>query len=363
MVGMKASTRSTAVRRPQPRQAIPDIEIEELKERLHKYVSDLGMKESFNLYAYQNLGLTKAADGLSLKKKQQLIMCMLHVSPLGAIKYSQLREGCKHVLESFGTEVFHTFKNIAESAVPGKVADQLYIMLAHVRRVMGCAKRWEETFGSCFQGPDLEQWMYMRDFMVSSGFQIKDDSSSTLSHASTHEPALPLTPPRKICRRSSDASVDSDGFAKVPSLVKSVLNTPLKDPELDDILQESPPPVKKRPAALKAVCKSKEQPMKRPAAMPMKNIAVAKSTSKTGDFKVIKETMKVGGGKHQSYIQHIPNGKSNLQLVASISSKMVDGKGIGHRQAADALLKWVKCQQAPTKMQVLKHRDVLLKSM
>ena len=122
MVGMKANLRAkctTGNRAPLARQAVPDIDIQELKEKLYDYVTDVGVKESFNLYAYQNLDISKAADGSSLLKKEKLLWVLIKVSPTGGIKWGQLRDAMKYIIDSFGSEVIHTFKNIPSSLSPG----------------------------------------------------------------------------------------------------------------------------------------------------------------------------------------------------------------------------------------------------
>ena len=81
MVGMKASVSSkssgkkqTPIRRP-----CPEIDMEELKEKLHAFVEKVGFKEAFNLYAYNNLPVSNAVDGYSMLKKEQLEMLLLQV--------------------------------------------------------------------------------------------------------------------------------------------------------------------------------------------------------------------------------------------------------------------------------------------
>ena len=227
MVGMKAARPATQTsnRKPAPRQAIADIDVQELKDKLHGYFGDIGIKEAFNVYAYTNLELSKAACGHSLVKKKKLIWVLLRVALLGAIKYLQLKEACQHLKDSFGDEVFSAFKHISPNAVTGKVADQLFVLLNHVRRVVGCEIRWKETFGSWLQGKELEEISFMKDTMVNSGFSVKAASSSSVMAG------WPVSPPRKLRANLSDisnaVSVDSAGLAKVPQRIpKKVAQQP-----------------------------------------------------------------------------------------------------------------------------------------
>ena len=204
MVGMKASVssvssckRSTPVRRP-----CPDVDLEELKERLHSYVEKVGSKEAFNLYAYNNLPVSNAVDGYSVLKKEQLVMLLLQVSPLGMIKFSHLRDGCKYLEDTFGKELFSCFK-VAAPMLAGKVADQLFVLLAHVRTVMGNMDRWSAAFAR-FSKNDLAGLKNIQDFMVDHGFEVKATKSK--------EPNSPAATPlklRKLAMQISDVSVDS----------------------------------------------------------------------------------------------------------------------------------------------------------
>ena len=65
MVGMKASVSSVSSgKKPTPvRRPCPEIDMEELKEKLHAFVEKVGFKEAFNLYAYNNLPVSNAVEG------------------------------------------------------------------------------------------------------------------------------------------------------------------------------------------------------------------------------------------------------------------------------------------------------------
>ena len=107
--------------------------------------------------------------------------------------------------------------------------------------------------------------------------------------------------------------------------------------------------------------------LKKPVSRVKAAVALKKPASTlamvTGDFKIVKDSMTVSGGKHQSYIQHVPSGTTKKQLVVAISDKMVDGKKMDHKQVAQALLKWASAKQSPWKSQVLKQRDSFLSSL
>ena len=133
----------------------------------------------------------------------------------------------------------------------GKVADQLFVLLAHVRRVMANMYRWNEAFAR-FSKNDLDGLKNIQDFMVEHSFEVKATKSK--------EPNSPAVTPlklRKLAMQISDVSVDSFGFAKIPSM-----ESPSADPEVKVLFEEPPMPLKKRPAAATS--------MKRPAAVTIK---------------------------------------------------------------------------------------------
>ena len=345
MVGMKASVSSkssgkkqTPIRRP-----CPEIDMEELKEKLHAFVEKVGFKEAFNLYAYNNLPVSNAVDGYSMLKKEQLVMLLLQVSPLGMIKFSHLRDGCKYLEDTFGKELFSCF-TVSAPMLAGKVADQLFVLLAHVRRVMGNMDRWTEAFAR-FSNNDLAGLKNLQGYMVEHGFEVKTTKSK--------EPDSPAVTPlkfRKLAMQISDVSVDSFGLAKVPRM-----HATSPDPEVLLLHEESPMPLKKRPAAA--------TPMKRPAAETIKKhkgvIAMKAESScakKQVDFKINIGTLVVAGGKDQSYVQHVPKGSSKKQLVVAVSKSMTHE----HRKLIDKIHDWILKQSGPSKMEVVNYRNKLL---
>jgi len=339
---MKASVSSTcsSKRVPPKRRPCPDVNLEELKERLHGYVEKIGAKEAFNLYAYNNLAVSRAVDGYSLLKKEQLVMILLQVSPLAMIKFSILRDACKHLEATFGKELFSCF-NVSASLLAGKVADQLFVLLAHIRRVMGNEDRWFEALGK-YSSNDVAGLKNLREFMVDHGFEVKGAATQDSSNTAITPVKL-----RQLGKQISDVSIDSYGFPKVPKIGNA---SPLADPEVRNLFEESPLPIKKRPAAVSSHATIKKD--KAPTAMK------AKSHS-TGDFKINIASLKVSGGKDQSYLQHVPKGSSKKQLIVSVSSKM----DVNHRKLVDKIFLWLSKQKpsvALTKSMTVNYRNKLL---
>ena len=358
MVGMKTCLKSCTSKSRQPpiRQACPTVDLEELKEKLHAYVIKVGVKESFNLYSYNNLPATHAADGYSLLKKEQLLMVLLQISPTGMIKWSVLRDACKYLESTFGEDVFPSFNHLAKALVPGKVADQVFVLLAHIRRVMGQDSRWNETF-SRFNGTELQGMQNIRDFMEEQGFVIKHSgsSSSSASDASTEAVRTPEKY-RRLSFQISDVSVDSVGLPKVPHAKVSDAKAPRPqvspvklEEDVKALCEDSPLPLKKKPAA--AIV------MKRPATMKKQVAAVAMKNHCTGNFRINKATLLVAGGCNQSYIQHVPLQGGKKQLVVAVSKAM----NHEHKKLAAKIHQWMLKQPQPLfKQTVVDYRNKLL---
>ena len=343
-VGTKASVSSVSSgKKPTPiRRPCPEIDMEELKEKFHGYVEKVGSKEAFNLYAYNNLPVSNAVDGFSMLKKEQLVALLIQVSPLGMIKFLHLRDACKYLEDTFGKELFSCF-TVSAPLLAGKVADQLFVLLAHVRRVMGNMDRWTEAFAR-FNIHHLAGLKNLQGFMVEHGFEVKATKSK--------EPDSPAVTPlklRKLGMQISDVSVDSFGFAKIPRM-----DATSSDQEVQLLREESPMPLKKRPAAA--------TPMKRPAAVTIKKhkgvIAMKAESScvKQVDFKINIGTLVVAGGKDQSYVQHVPKVSSKKQLVVAVSKSMTHER----RKLIDKSHGWLLKQSGPSKMEAVNYRNKLL---
>ena len=334
--GMKAthSNKSKSMRLPPKRKPSPDVDVEQLKERLHSYVERVGVKNAFNLYAYNNMPVSCAVDGFSLIRKEQLVALLVQASPMAVIKFSNLRDSCKYLEDTFGKELFSCFQ-VPAPLLAGKVADQLFVMLAHIRRVMGNADRWAEAFNR-YSDDDLVSLKNLRDFMGENGFEFKGGSQA--------EPEV-STPPRlrQLAMQISEVSVDSLGIAKVPCHAT-------KDPDNLSIFKESPMPVRKRPASV--------SPLKKPcAASSMVKAPLSMKAAATGDFAIMVGTLKLSGGKGQTYLQHTPKASAKKQLVVAVSAKM----SVNRKDLASKIHAWIMKQKHPvTKSMAVTYRDKIL---
>ena len=149
----------------------------------------------------------------------------------------------------------------------------------------------------------------------------------------------------------SEVSVDSHGLVKMTSMDFSGL---AKIADLDDsAAAASPPPCKKD--MWKTVVE------KKPATAETKKAKAADASLKPPeDIKIDDSSLSIGGGKNQSYIQHMPEGPgTSKRLVVSISNSQASRTTKSHRQLVQLLLPF--CSKGKTKKAILLQRDILLK--
>ena len=190
---------------------------------------------------------------------------------------------------------------------------------------------------------------------------------------------------RKLQVHVSEVTVDSEGF---PALLEeeATLSEDEKSvslsldcegfPKLDKLdLQAaagSPPPVQKkdwrnkaavykRPALKEEPCtKAKPEPCTR--AKPCKRAQSEPCTrAKAGasDVFIHQESLVLGGGKHQTYIQHRPGPGKNLRLVVAVSEKQSAYTKKSHRELVEMLMAECKLPGA-TKATAIEARQKLL---
>ncbi|CAL1151819.1 unnamed protein product, partial [Cladocopium goreaui] len=109
-------------------------------------------------------------------------------------------------------------------------------------------------------------------------------------------------------------------------------------------------------------CEEKDGAKKKPAAGKKPAAEVKKKPGDTGlgpDTPIAQETLSIGGGKNQSYIQHMPFGPNTVKkLVVSVSLAQAAKLKVSHKQLVEELLP--ACKQAgATKASVLAARQRL----
>jgi hypothetical protein len=73
------------------RKPVPDCDLEHLEDVLVGYVKKVGNEQAWQLYSYNTLNVTQAANGKDLWKILQLLQCLVQVAPWAEIKYADLK--------------------------------------------------------------------------------------------------------------------------------------------------------------------------------------------------------------------------------------------------------------------------------
>ena len=77
------------------RRAVPDCDVERLEYVLEGYVEKVGVEQAWQLYSYNTLNVTQAANGKDLWRMLPLLQCLVQVAPWAEIKYADIKP---HVL-------------------------------------------------------------------------------------------------------------------------------------------------------------------------------------------------------------------------------------------------------------------------
>lgn len=290
------------------------------------------------------------------------------------IKYSALKAAFKHVSHVFGIKVLDHF-NTDDALKAGQAATQVGVILAHTRRITKTKGKLEAAIEML--GDDLKEQfrtlfkMCNDDISSSSSTPKKRQLKATLSEVSVDSFGLPKisSSPQTCCK------TDKYGFPLTPSPLK-----PMGSPGKPEYLKHadeaamacSPPPVdkkewhsNKKPAAAPAFVDEKLPELKKaaPALLDEKAPAMKKAHKVgkhgTGDFVINTSTIKIGGGKQQTYLQHRPSPGANLQLICSVTAKMTLGSSTGHADIINKLLHVAK-KPGATKDSVVAARNKIL---
>jgi hypothetical protein len=295
------------------------------------------------------------------------------------IKYSSLKAAFKHVIHVFGLKVLDHF-NTDDAFKAGQAATQVGVILAHTRRITKTKGKLEAAIE--ILGDDLKE-QFRTLFKVRNGGNSSSSSTpkkrqlrATLSEVSVDSFGLPNMPssPKDSCK------TDMYGFPLTPSPLKPMGSPGHGQPAYLKHADEaamacSPPPVdkkewhsNKKPAAAPTFVDAKPPELKKaaPALVDEKPPAMKKAHKVgkcgTGDFVINTSTIKIGGGKQQTYLQHRPSPGANLQLICSVTAKMTLGSSTGHADIINKLLHVAK-KPGATKDSVVAARDKILASL
>ena len=334
----------------------------------------MGIKQAFNLHQYKNLQKEQAESPQSMADLSKLLDTLLGVSSCGKIKYKALQQSFVYLLHEWGASLLKAHWEVNENLLAGRAADAVGVLLKHWRKVASKEEAWEKA-------------------------------TSKLDEADTHALARlrkkttfqeERAAKRKLEQKVSEVSMDSMGFPTMTSKeMASEEDSEEEEEEEDSVdqrmesekltgLEVSPPPCLKkewREQAMKTRAAGSST-MKKPAASEShKEQALEKGASKkpaakvptkgngeaaAGPAKGLQEstekvlihqdTITIGGGKNQSYLQHVPGPGKNKRLIAAVTLSQASRTTKTKEQLVELLLPACKKPKA-TKQSVLAERE------
>ena len=257
-------------------------------------------------------------------------------------------------MNKFGPDILSAHFECEKEMLAGRGAGSLIVLLKHWRRVTSSdasfqkfQQKLDESQASIRMAGSEEA---KKSVYAKKRFLKKEESEVTM--ASDGWPAMLATP----------ADSDSAGSAAESAAESSAVGSSWAD------LQKSPPPVLKsnwKAAAGKHVKKhaskrslAKGQKLKKPAAQ-SKSSGSSKDGARGGPDSVHLPSVKLGGGKAQSYIQHMPDGPDgSKRLIVACTAARPKFLKVTHKALMEELLPTCK-EKGATKTSVLKERDKL----
>ena len=345
---------------PTKRKSFPEVDQTLLEDKLDSYVRQMGKEQAFNMLEYTHLQPQQAEVPRAMAKLAKLLESLLQASPPAQIKYCALKMGLASMMNKFGSDILSAHFECEKEMLAGRGADSLTVLLKHWRRVTSS----DTSFQKFQQKLDESQASIMAGLLkrmagseeakksvyAKKRFLKKEESEVTM--ASDGWPAMLATP----------ADSDSAGSAAESAAESSAVGSSWAD------LQKSPPPVLKsnwkaaagkhvkKPASKRSLAKG--QKLKKPAAQ-SKSSGSSKDGARGGPDSIHLPSVKLGGGKAQSYIQHMPDGPDgSKRLIVACTAARAKFLKVTHKALMEELLP--KCKEnGATKTSVLKERDKL----
>ena len=345
---MKAAKRGTGAgnKNPAKRNAFPNVNQDKLDEEVDCYIRSMGVAASFDLLQYKNLQAQQAEDAKALFKLHRLLEALLKASPSGQIKYGQLRQSLQVACRKFGMELLAPHWEVDHAHLPGRASDALGVLLKHWRRVTYSQTSWDK-FGRKLEESHFHQLQRLYKMMKPEGQAQKSK--------------------RELTTHISDVTVDSTGMPAMLKTSSEEGGDNSSDCGSMGSLMNSPPPVAKkdwrekagrllnRKPATKTVEKSGS--CKRPAT---KHMAQKARLAGGATTKIHTASLSLGGGKNQSYIQHVPGPGTEKRLVVACTAKQAAALKVSHKALMQELLPTCKVP-GTTKGDILKAREALFK--
>ena len=346
---------------PQPklRKSFPEVDQDALDDALDSHIRQIGVQEALNLLDHRHLQPQQAEIPRAMFKLHPLLKALVQVSPSAEIRYRNLKHSLTVAVHKFGAELLNKYWEVEAALLPGRAADSILVLLKHWRRVTASPAGWER-FGTKL---DTAQFQVLTGLYKKTGKKVGGSPGkrklkkevSDVTMASDGFPAMLAT------SSASEAEDGSDGEASEASEASAAPSNSLlgSPPPVTKAMwrEKAGKPVKKRPAGKGS--KEKDGAKKKPAAGKKPAAEVKKKPGDTGlgpDTPIAQETLSIGGGKNQSYIQHMPFGPNTVKkLVVSVSLAQAAKLKVSHKQLVEELLP--ACKQAgATKASVLAAR-------
>ena len=362
---------------PKLRLPFPEVPQESLDKALNSYTRAMGIKQAFNLHQYKNLQKEQAENPQSMADLSKLLDTLLGVSSCGKIKYKALQQSFVYLLHEWGASLLKAHWEVNENLLAGRAADAVGVLLKHWRKVASKEEAWEKATSKLDEA-DTHALARLRKKTT---FQEERGAAK-----------------RKLEQKVSEVSMDSMGFPRMTSKeMASEEDSEEEEEEEDSVdqrmesekltgLEVSPPPCLKkewREQAMKTRAAGSST-MKKPAASEShKEQALEKGASKkpaakvptkgngeaaAGPAKGLQEstekvlihqdTITIGGGKNQSYLQHVPGPGKNKRLIAAVTLSQASRTTKTKEQLVELLLPACKKPKA-TKQSVLAEREKL----
>ena len=349
---------------PAKRMPFPDVIQSKLDNALHSYTRRMGMKQAFNLHNYKNLQGQQAESPQSMAQLAPLLDALLGVSSSAKIKYKALKQSCTYLIQEWGVSLWQVhWKDLEAGLLAGRCADSVGVLLKHWRRISNKDENWQKVVSKLDEA-DATALERLR-------------KKTILDHPS-------MAAMKVLKKNDPEVTADSLGFPKMTAMSQDGETDEEEAAEDEEShstnqgLLGSPPPVTKKDwrelvgkVQKKPVCKkackrpssamqSGQKPCKRAGSDVGSGTGPCKRAS-PGTEKVLihQNTITLGGGKNQSYLQHVPGPGKNKRLIAAVTLSQASRTPKTHQQLVELLLPYCKKPNA-TKGFVLAERGKLL---
>ena len=329
--------------KPCKRNPFPSLDQEGLTDRLDGYIRRIGMKQSFDLKQYRHLQARQSECPSALFKLNLLLEALLDVSPTAEVKYKYLKKSMEDLCSTWGVELLAAHFDGPRDVVAGAVSDCLTVLMNHWRRATSSEAAWQRFCN-----------------------KLDNAQAATMTRLyKKTEQKQPTKPTKTLRPHLSEVTLDSEGF---PAMLAHSLPSSGSSGEEGDVesemdsceaavQKEDPPPVLKCDWKVAAG----KPPTKRPATSKLFKKPSSCKAMGPGDagMPIHTSSVTIGGGKQQSYIQHVPGPGPSKRLIAAVTLSQASRTSKSHRKLIEMLLPKAKEKNA-TKELVVNARDALL---